>query len=364
MRCLLCFIPHGRVATVVMWDHAEHERRYDAVKDAQIEVSLGAELEAKAKLKLLKWEIDKVFAKAEFNAGLLNWYLYPLFSTPQYEAGDDKTIAIITAKTSRELLMPVQVGMRLYDGENNLLATKYHSADLSDATQYSIQFDNIEPGTKYKCYPMLKIFGMEMQASPTKEFTTEKQEDGEILDRKAVDLGLSVKWAGWNVGASSPEEYGGYYAWGETEEKSEYSVSTYKYYYDTDGDGYKEYANIGSNISGTQYDVARQKWGGSWRMPTYDEIEELINDCSWTWITYKGINGYKVTGPNGNSIFLPAAGYRIGTSLVIRQDIGYYWSGTLGEVYSDARSLIFSYGIYDLDDYCYRDIGFTVRPVK
>lgn len=336
------------------------ESVYDAVKDAQIKVSLGAELEAKAKLKLLKWEIDKVFAKAEFNSGLLKWYLYPLFSTPQYEAGDDKTIAIITAKTSRELLMPVQVGMRLSDGENNLLAIKYHSADLSDATQYSIQFDNIEPGTKYKCYPMLKIFGMEMQASPTKEFTTEKQEDGEITPGQEVDLGLSVNWAGWNVGASSPEEYGGYYAWGETEEKSEYTTDTYKYYYDTNGDGGKEYANIGSNISGTQYDVARQKWGGSWHMPTKEELYELQRKCGWTWITYKGVNGYKVTGPNGNSIFLPATGYRISTLLVGQGSYCNYWSGALQE--STSYDAWYFYG--ELESCGPRDLGFTVRPVK
>ena len=346
------------------------ESVYDAVKDAQIEVSLGAELEAKAKLKLLKWEIDKVFAKAEFNAGLLNWYLYPLFSTPQYEAGDDKTIAIITAKTSRELLMPVQVGMRLYDGENNLLATKYHSADLSDATQYSIQFDNIEPGTKYKCYPMLKIFGMEMQASPTKEFTTEKQEDGEILDRKAVDLGLSVKWAGWNVGATSPEEYGGYYAWGETEEKSNYDWPTYKYGSDSDGDGkanLEEIIDIGSNISGTKYDVARKEWGGSWRMPTYDEIKELCSKCTWTWTTYNGVNGYQVTGPNGNSIFLPASGTRYKSSFLAQGKSGCIWSGTIGTINNGSNIIgawFLTYGLSYESNCADRYRGFTVRPVK
>ena len=95
---------------------------------------------------------------------------------------------------------------------------------------------------------------------------------------------------------------------GETEEKSDYSEDTYKYLCDEDGDGVKEYVNIGNNISGTEYDEARQKWGGSWRMPTKEEFNELLSKCTWTWMTYKGINGYKVTGPNGDSIFLPAVG--------------------------------------------------------
>lgn len=436
------------------------ESVYDAVKDAQIKVSLGAELEAKAKLKLLKWEIDKVFAKAEFNSGLLKWYLYPLFSTPTYTQGDNKSIAIIKTTPSRDLLMPVQIGMRLID-EQGKITTQYTSSTTyhypsSSAVEYSEQFERIKPDVDYTFSPMFKIFGFEMQANPTKQVQIEVEattgEASDITDNKAVvsgygdclesadsvrnlgivystsgtpdinngtfvssglttsgdfsitlnnlesettyyyrtclnldgkyyygtvstfktkadekevDLGLSVKWAGWNVGASSPEEYGGYYAWGETEEKSEYSVSTYKYYYDTDGDGDEEYANIGSDISGTQYDVARQKWGGSWRMPTYNELSELRSKCTWTWITYKGINGYKVTGPNGNSIFLPAAGYRSGTSLDNRGSRGYDWSGSLRVGNSGrAWSLNFYNGKRSLNNDYRRDAGLTVRPVK
>ena len=101
-------------------------------------------------------------------------------------------------------------------------------------------------------------------------------QEGISTDQK-VDLGLSVCWAGWNVGASSPEEYGDYYAWGETIDKSDYTEDSYQYYNGSD------YVNIGSNISGTRYDVARAQWGGSWRMPTNAEFEELINRCTWTW---------------------------------------------------------------------------------
>ncbi len=181
----------------------------------------------------------------------------------------------------------------------------------------------------------------------------------------AVDLGLSVKWACCNVGASSPEGYGGYYAWGETEEKSDYDWDTYAYYIDTDGDGLKDtYQNIGSNISGTSYDVAHVKWGGSWRMPTLDEIKELCNKCTWQWTTVNGVNGQKVTGPNGNSIFLPAAGYRNGTDVGGRGSYGYYWSATLYSLYSRSLAcfLDFDGGYWDWNVSGRYD-GFSVRPV-
>lgn len=176
----------------------------------------------------------------------------------------------------------------------------------------------------------------------------------------AVDLGLSVKWACCNVGASVPEGYGGYYAWGETEEKCLYNLKDYKYYNNSTGD----YEYIGSNISGTQYDVAHVKWGGSWRMPTFSEILELVDKCSMKWTTYNGVNGRLVTGPNGNSIFLPAAGRRYGTDFYGRGSRGFYWSATLIENRSD-----YAYDLYFYSGYSFwgggngRFYGFTVRPV-
>ena len=196
------------------------------------------------------------------------------------------------------------------------------------------------------------------------------QEDVEITPGQEVDLGLpsGTIWAGWNVGASSPEEYGGYYAWGETEEKSNYSMGTYKYFDSHTG----KLANIGTNISGTQYDVARQKWGGSWRMPTQAEFSELTSKCTWTWCEYKGVNGYKVTGPNGNSIFLPAAGSRCcGTSLYRDGSHGYYWNAMLaGNYYDwdsddyDASNLYFGNVNYCSSYYHRRYDGLSVRPIK
>ena len=185
-----------------------------------------------------------------------------------------------------------------------------------------------------------------------------RQSQGGISTSKEVDLGLSVNWAGWNVGASSPEGYGSLFAWGETSPKSgDYVESTYRHH-----DG-SSYINIGSDISGTQYDAARANWGGSWRMPTKAECQELVNRCTWTWTTYNGVNGMKVTGPNGKSIFLPAPGWR-GSTLNNRGINGRYWSGSLDESNSShAWYLYFISSGSNVDDN-YREGGRSVRPVK
>ena len=166
-----------------------------------------------------------------------------------------------------------------------------------------------------------------------------------------VDLGLSVKWATCNVGANKPEEYGNYYAWGETITKSSYT-----------SDNSKTYGKTMNDISGnSSYDAARANWGGNWRMPTKTEMQELKDRCTWTWTIQNGVKGYKVKGPNGNSIFLPAAGYRSGASLN-NADYGNYWSSTPSSN-SYADYLFFNsssrYVYYDC-----RYSGLTVRPVR
>ena len=190
---------------------------------------------------------------------------------------------------------------------------------------------------------------------------------------EAVDLGLSVKWAICNVGANRPEEYGGYYAWGETKEKTFYSWDTYKWYNGSDGsDGSmtkyctdSDYGEVDNKTTlDPSDDVAHVKWGGKWRMPTLDEIKELRKKCSWEWTSVNGVAGYKVTGPNGNSIFLPAAGGRGGTEVYDRGSYGYYWSGSLGEGYSSfAYHLGFNSGSHDWYYGDRRNCGLTVRPV-
>jgi hypothetical protein len=110
-----------------------------------------------------------------------------------------------------------------------------------------------------------------------------------------------------------------------------------------------------------EYDAATANWGSDWRMPTLDEMKELINECEWEWTSVNGVNGQLVTGPNGNSIFLPAAGYRHGTEVYSRGSYGYYyWSGTLRELDSYACYIYFYSGGLGWD---YNRYGHTVRPV-
>ncbi len=188
----------------------------------------------------------------------------------------------------------------------------------------------------------------------------------------AIDLGLpsGTKWASCNVGATKPEEYGGYYAWGETEEKEVYSDDTYKYYQNG------SYVNLG-DISGTEYDVAHVKWGGDWVMPTMDDIKELLNYCTSEWTTINGVNGRKFTGPNSNSIFLPAAGEIWGSRKGVVGRVGYYLSSIPGPSYSHIYDSEGGYYLPDYSNYLYctsnkaewannncpRYIGISVRPV-
>ena len=175
-----------------------------------------------------------------------------------------------------------------------------------------------------------------------------------------INLGLpsGKKWACCNVGATKPEEYGGYYAWGETAEKEVYNPTTYKYYQNG------SYVSLGSNISGTEYDVAHVKWGGNWRMPTKDDIQELLGNSTSEWTTLNDVKGKMFTSKmNGNSIFLPAAGSRSAGGLD-SVGYGYYWLSTLFGSFPDfAYTLEFSSNNARYD-YTRRLLGLTVRPVR
>ena len=224
-----------------------------------------------------------------------------------------------------------------------------------------------------------------------------------------VDLGLpsGLKWATCNVGAEKPEDYGKYYAWGETSAYGEapsaypsdytktqnssytgqstetvYDWSHYKYM--TNGSsswsGCSKYTFADNQKSGCWYsgdtfigdnkkvldledDAAHVNWGGDWRMPTKEEQDELRTKCKWTWGSQNGVNGYTVVGPNGNSLFLPAAGYRYGSDLDGAGSYGYYWSSSLSSDYSSyAYYLYFYSGSVDWGSNS-RSSGRAVRPV-
>lgn len=209
----------------------------------------------------------------------------------------------------------------------------------------------------------------------------------------AIDLGLpsGTKWACCNVGATKPEEYGNYYAWGETEPKAKYNEDTYKWYkkgkwiedeYYDEG-GYYEYKYTkyctrpeygyngftdGKEELDLEDDAARANWGGEWRMPNEEDFDELLEYTTHRWVkNYNGtgVKGYLFTGKNGKRIFLPAAGSRDGTSLDSSGLSGDYWykddtgSPLAARSYRFGADSTFNY----YDNYFYRFYGQSVRPV-
>ena len=194
--------------------------------------------------------------------------------------------------------------------------------------------------------------------------------------KEYVDLGLpsGLKWATCNVGATKPEEFGDYFAWGEVSTKDYYDWSTYKYCSDGSGTIMTKYCTIDSlgivdnkTILDLEDDAAHVNWGGNWRMPTETEQNELLNNCTWTWtdsFNGTGVKGYIVSSKaNSNFIFLPFAGFFQDWTLYSGGAIGYYWSSSLHPDGSDlAYDLnISSYDIHSEDDIRYH--GRSVRPV-
>ena len=202
----------------------------------------------------------------------------------------------------------------------------------------------IKSGILYLC--ILFVFPLSVRSQST----------GMINGHEYVDLGLpsGLKWATCNVGASRPEDYGDYYAWGETLLKPIYEEFTSITYG-------KRLGNISKDH---RYDVARSEWGSSWRLPTKGECEELLKKCKWEWTVVGGHNGYRVTGPNGNFIFLPATGMNFGSCVVIEDEFGYYWTASpIRRGATKAYTLVIHAGYHSVDGYIrYRGQG--VRPVS
>lgn len=191
--------------------------------------------------------------------------------------------------------------------------------------------------------------------------------------QQAVDLGLSVNWADCNIGANNPEEVGIYVAWGELEAKESYTLDTYRFGNDNFFSPSKYIVETGESLTDTDHkerldasdDIATVTLGEGWRMPTYEEIGELAEKCQWQWDDTK--KGYQVTGPNGNSIFIPSTGYYNDQTLYCRDTEGYYWSNELDTYQTDcARTLRFTPRVVHHVNYnnAPRDLGMAVRAVS
>jgi len=235
-----------------------------------------------------------------------------------------------------------------------------------------------EDGAMVKVYSLLEI---------TEEGLVLREEGGSLVAfsstyPKYVDLGLpsGTLWATRNVGADNPEDYGLYFAWGETtgytsdmSDEHSYNWANYqwcndsgttltKYCYNSSY-GYNGFTDTLTELE-PEDDAAYVNWGSEWRMPTKTQQDELRTECTWTWTTQNGVNGRLVTGPNGNSIFLPAAGYRGDASLHLAGSGGYYWSRTL---YTSSPNYAYylGFGSDSVDWYrYYRYVGQNIRPVR
>ena len=178
-----------------------------------------------------------------------------------------------------------------------------------------------------------------------------------------VDLGLSVKWATFNIGASAPEEAGDYFAWGEVKTKNEYKESNYVWYNGNNANIRKYNSTDNILTLESADDVAHAEWGGDWRMPTKDEFQELLDECTWTWKD----NGYEVksnkTGFTENKIFIPAAGIISTDGLGSVGTLGYYWTSSINsEKWFGAYSVMIMSFMKSMTD-LQRNEGLTVRPV-
>lgn len=261
--------------------------------------------------------------------------------------------------------------------ENGICGVKYTwpngsiSKDIGrvEGTQ-KIQLSSLEPSTDYYYQAFIKIGDEYVMAEETKSFTTKPVLTQLCPDNNhphLIDLGLpsGTKWSCCNVGASNPEETGGYYAWGETKEKDEYVWENYSHYDQSTYTSYSNsgFINIGSDISNSSYDVAHTEWKESWQMPTAEQYNELINKTTSTWTNQNGVNGMKFIGLNGNSIFIPAAGDKWNKDSFDKGERGSYWSSTQHGA-KEAAWCFFVNSEGTSVDANTRYGGMTVRPVQ
>ena len=258
-------------------------------------------------------------------------------------------------------LYDIYPAIAIYKGEELVYEKTFsEKADPLEPLDVSFLLDKLEDDTTYKAKAFVKVwdhdFVMETMTFP---------------DDRWVDLGLpsGILWAAYNVGATSREEYGGYYAWGEINTKNSYSAENYKYFIqwsESEYDKIPTYKHIGENISGTSYDIAASyNNDGTTRMATISDLEELVNYCSIQRETLNSISGYRIIGPNSNSIFVPSAGsYEDDNNELLGYEC-YFW---IGNTAGNESSYHFSMDEYEdkciWDDECYRHFGLPVRPVK
>lgn len=287
---------------------------------------------------------------------IIDLFGHEILATPSAELKREQKVTTLDATEVTENSATLNGELAFYDPDMHGTAFFYYGTDDNPIATGTMDYANLngesfyvylnpslEPKTTYY-YVAGYTDGRETIYGEVKSFTTQRAflECPDENHPHLIDLGLpsGTKWACCNVGASKPEGYGGYYAWGETQEKSVYNWDSYLYgYYDEygDPDNYDQLVYIGSDISGTGYDAATANWGAPWKMPTKEQCDELM-ECYSSWWTFNGVKGRYFKGPNGAVVFFPAAGEYYGSNLFKNEDYGYCWSSTYVEPYKISNS--------------------------
>ena len=341
-------------------------------------------------------QITDAVKSAELNCGdvdMANWG-WNATSTGAYNFGNTNTIAKGATALAENVQFLFPATTRNYDISFSIA----YESDPAEERTATISNVNLVMGKSYNINLVVndkdivteeykieffvaevKDWGSNIELDATINEKTENPETPGVSSgiengHEWVDLGLpsGLKWATCNVGATTPEEYGDYFAWGEVESKTTYNWNTYKYCVDN-RDNFTKYCNNSDygkdgfvdnkTVLDSEDDAAHVNWGGAWRMPTSNEFSELKTECIWTWTIQNGVYGRKVTGSNGNSIFLPAAGYWDERTLLRVGLHGYYWSNSLRTDDSYNADRVHFYSDYVYWDYDYRSLGKSVRPV-
>ncbi len=342
---------------------------YESLRDTKLSLNWFYGVTANAQF--WKWstshDVNLGSIKLNNQGEIISYALAPTFSNVSATRQESASTNVDAKATISGRSLKVDAGFMLKDKDGEDVSGVYVLTGYSGSQQQlTYTFQNVNTAEDYRVYPALKWMGCYVLASPYAE--VEKKGETTCPDANhphMIDLGLpsGTKWACCNVGASTPEGYGNYYAWGETQPKSWYSEDSYQYY-----NGNLDYPdcwiNIGSDIAGTQYDAATANWGSPWRMPTLTQIEELLNNCTSVWTTQNGVNGRKFTGPNGGTIFLPAAGDRWSDELYGLGSLGDYWFSALRESYPDGACYLVFASDGAVWSYYGRLYGLSVRPVR
>ena len=339
---------------------------YNQIKNDKIRI--GTEVVcAPLEFKMFKWSVSPFPDIPIISPNKLphyEWNTVPRFSDTKLEKGEDGKY-FATAKISGNVLK-TDAGFALINQTNTedttiLYCKKDYTNQAGDMAEGF--FDKSEKDS-YIVYPIVKYMNMELLADPSAGLSICDDDNHQHM----VDLGLpsGTLWSCMNLGATKPEEVGDYFAFGETSTKERFTDNNYLYYEPNGGNPY--YSSIGANISGTIYDAATVNWGDGWRMPTLQEQQELLDNCTFELTTRNGVSGYLATGPNGNSIFLPFAPVKNNANYgaVTYYRSSFISSASLGNIFmAGTESISFMDSkAPNLSHVCYRYLGAVIRPVK